>query len=272
MPSAVRRRESPDPFAAGRSTCAGHAVIPTSIHRRLRLRTCRSTWSQGERLSSIQSSRLNESLVNMRNVRRSLIVGVLLIELVFGAFLLLQKSHRSTADTDVTTNGSVEVAAVSPQSGDTHVIAGSVVGAAPLSGNAATGSGQSTVGAVIPASDSQPVKAVEQAPRPATRARESVAARGHVESKTDPASRTESRSDSLHRHGLNPVASAMTDQLVKQSAGLDPSLPPPPVQPGRNDPYRPGSNPVAAAMTDQLVKESAKLDPSLPPPNQPNLK
>jgi hypothetical protein len=27
-----------------------------------------------------------------------------------------------------------------------------------------------------------------------------------------------------------------------------------------------GSNPVAEAMTDQLVRNSAKLDPSLPPP------
>jgi hypothetical protein len=197
---------------------------------------------------------------------------VLLVELVFGAFLLLQKSHRSTADTNVTTNGSVEVAATSPQSGDTHVTAGSVVGAAPLSGNAATGSGQSTGGAVVTASDSPPAKGVEQPPRPATRARESVAVRGYVESKTDAVPRTENRSDSLHRHGVNPVASAITDQLVKQSAGLDPALPPPPVQASRNDPYRPGSNPVAAAMTDQLVKESAKLDPSLPPPNQPNLK
>ncbi|MFM0636321.1 hypothetical protein PQQ63_06410 [Paraburkholderia metrosideri] len=150
--------------------------------------------------------------------------------------------------------------------GDTHVSAGSVVGAAPLSGNAATGSGQSTSGAVVTASDS-PVKGVEQLPRPVTRPREPVAAHGYAESKTDPALRAESRGDSLHRHGLNPAASAMTDELVKESAGLDPALPPPPVQSSRNDVYRQGLNPVAAAMTDQLVKESAKLDPALPPPN-----
>ncbi|MFP3563581.1 hypothetical protein [Paraburkholderia sp. SIMBA_030] len=61
----------------------------------------------------------------------------------------------------------------------------------------------------------------------------------------------------------------MTDQLVKESAQLDPALPPPPNQPGRNDLHRRGSNPVASAMTDQLVRESAKLDPALPPPNRP---
>ncbi|MFM0730391.1 hypothetical protein PQQ52_07830 [Paraburkholderia sediminicola] len=214
---------------------------------------------------------MNESLVNMRNVRTSLIVGVLFVELVFGAFLLLQKSHRSTADSDVATNGSVELASASPQSGDTHVTAGTVVGAAPLSGNAAMGSGQSTSGAVVTAADS-PVIGVEQAPRPAVRPREPVAVHGYVESKADPTPRTESRGDSLHRHGLNPAASAMTDELVKASAGLDPALPPPPVQPSRNDAYHQGLNPVAAAMTDQLVKESAKLDPGLPPPNQPNMK
>ncbi|MFL9867755.1 hypothetical protein PQR67_26580 [Paraburkholderia fungorum] len=87
-----------------------------------------------------------------------------------------------------------------------------------------------------------------------------------------PAPRAESRRDDSHRQGSNPLASAMTDQLVKQSAQLDPALPPPQPQSGHNDPYRPGSNPVAAAMTDQLVRQSAKLDPALPPPNQPNVK
>jgi hypothetical protein len=103
------------------STCAGCAVIPTSAHRRLTLRTCRSTCCSNRRPSFIQSHRLNESLVNMRNVRTSLIVGVLIVELVFGAFLLSQKSHRSTVDTDVTTNSSAQWAATSPQLGDTHV-------------------------------------------------------------------------------------------------------------------------------------------------------
>jgi hypothetical protein len=36
----------------------------------------------------------------------------------------------------------------------------------------------------------------------------------------------------------------------------------------RADPSR-RSNPVAAAMTDSLVRDSARLDPSLPPPKRP---
>ncbi|ANB77166.1 hypothetical protein AYM40_34235 [Paraburkholderia phytofirmans OLGA172] len=201
-----------------------------------------------------------------------MIVGVLLVELVFGAFLLLQKSQRSTADTDtdVATNSSAELAATSSQLADTHVTAGSVVVAAPLSGNTVTDpkqpASQSANGTVVTEA-SLPVSSAVQAPRLDTHTREPVVVHAVVVPKADPVPRTDSRRDSLHRHGSNPAASAITDELVKESAKLDPALPPPLALPSRNDPYRPGSNPVAAAMTDQLVRESAKLDPALPPPN-----
>ncbi|WP_341315940.1 hypothetical protein WN982_31450 [Paraburkholderia sp. IMGN_8] len=97
----------------------------------------------------------------------------------------------------------------------------------------------------------------------------SAGAKASVNPQANPAPRIERGRDGLYRHGLNPVASAMTDQLVKESAKLDPALPPPPNQPASNDLHRRGSNPVAAAMTQQLVRESAKLDPALPPPNRP---
>ncbi|WP_228938507.1 hypothetical protein [Paraburkholderia saeva] len=67
-------------------------------------------------------------------------------------------------------------------------------------------------------------------------------------------------------------ATPETDELVRESAKLDPSLPPPDTSATRaaldqrSSKPGTGSNPVAAAMTDQLVRESAKLDPSLPPP------
>ncbi|WP_175049270.1 hypothetical protein [Paraburkholderia sediminicola] len=219
---------------------------------------------------------MNESLVNMRNVRTSLIVGVLLLELVFGAFLLLQKSHRSTVDPDPAPGDSTELAVTSPRSGDIHVTAGSVIGAAPLSGNTVTDPRQSANGTVVTVSGS-PVDDAVPLPRANTRPRESVAVRGYAESKTNPMWRTDGTRDSLRRHGSNPVAAAITDELVKESAKLDPALPPPAqvqiqAQATHDDSYRPGSNPVAAAMTDQLVKESAKLDPSLPPPNQSDMK
>ncbi|NPT47592.1 hypothetical protein GNZ12_41155 [Paraburkholderia sp. 1N] len=156
--------------------------------------------------------------------------------------------------------------------------AGSVIAATALAGNTATGAGQSTSGIVVAQSDS-PAQGAAQAARPDTRPREPVAVRRYVEPKSSPPSRTESRHDSLQRHGSNPVASAMTDELVKGSAKLDPALPPPsalpmppPDQPSRNNADHRGSNPVAAAMTEQLVRESAKLDPALPPPDQSGVK
>jgi hypothetical protein len=228
----------------------------------------------------------------MRNIRTSLIVGVLVVEVVFGVFLLSHKSHRATTDPDVTTSNAVELAATSPQSGDTHVTAGSVISAAPLSGDtataatgdtaAATGAKQSTSGAVVTASDS-PAKDAVQVPRLNTRARESVAIHAYAGPKTGALPQTEIGRDSLHRHGSNPVGAAITDALVKESAKLDPALPPPTqaiqplqptqaAQPSLDDAYHRGSNPVAAAMTEQLVRESAKLDPGLPPPNQASMK
>ncbi|CAN7586685.1 hypothetical protein LJR230_004169 [Trinickia sp. LjRoot230] len=74
------------------------------------------------------------------------------------------------------------------------------------------------------------------------------------------------------RNGLDRRATPETDALVRESAKLDPSLPPPDMSAARAamDQRRSkpgtGSNPVAAAMTDQLIRDSAKLDPSLPPP------
>lgn len=74
------------------------------------------------------------------------------------------------------------------------------------------------------------------------------------------------------RDGLDRRATPETDELVRESAKLDPSLPPPDMSAARaamdQRSFTPGtgSNPVAAAMTDQLVRDSAKLDSSLPPP------
>ncbi|MFM0392645.1 hypothetical protein [Paraburkholderia phytofirmans] len=72
--------------------------------------------------------------------------------------------------------------------------------------------------------------------------------------------------EGLHRHDSNSVSSSATDELVKESAKLDPALPPPEPFAHDDQPHR-GSNAVGAAMTEQLVRESAKLDPALPPPN-----
>jgi len=72
--------------------------------------------------------------------------------------------------------------------------------------------------------------------------------------------------------GASQGARPETDELVRESAKLDPSLPPPDMSAARaamdqrSSKPPTGSSPVAVAMTDQLVRDSAKLDPSLPPP------
>ncbi|MFM0381909.1 hypothetical protein [Paraburkholderia dipogonis] len=91
--------------------------------------------------------------------------------------------------------------------------------------------------------------------------------------KVVPAQRVQRRRDGLDRRAITSQgATPETDELVRESAKLDPSLPPPDMSAARaamdlrSSKPGTGSNPVAAAMTDQLVRDSAKLDPSLPPP------
>lgn len=67
-----------------------------------------------------------------------------------------------------------------------------------------------------------------------------------------------------------------TAALVRESAKLDPSLPPPSMSsissmPASTGSYRQGSassgaNPVAAAMTEQLVRQSSSIKPTAPVP------
>lgn len=83
--------------------------------------------------------------------------------------------------------------------------------------------------------------------------------------------------EDLRRHGSSDVGALMTELLVRESAKLDPSLPPPPASPtpppssvtDREPINRRNSNPVAAAMTDQLVKESARVTPASGAQRQP---
>ncbi|MFM0641807.1 hypothetical protein PQQ63_34530 [Paraburkholderia metrosideri] len=91
--------------------------------------------------------------------------------------------------------------------------------------------------------------------------------------KVVPAQRAQRGGDGPDRRAITTQGSTPeTDELVRESAKLDPSLPPPDMSAARvamdqrSSKPGTGSNPVAAAMTDQLVRESAKLDPSLPPP------
>ncbi|AXF11906.1 hypothetical protein C8K18_102380 [Paraburkholderia sp. GV068] len=74
--------------------------------------------------------------------------------------------------------------------------------------------------------------------------------------------------DDLRRRGSSDVGALMTELLVRESAKLDPSLPPPPPT-APVELNRRSSNPVADAMTDQLVKESARVAPASGAQKQP---
>ncbi|WP_175716940.1 extensin [Burkholderia anthina] len=79
--------------------------------------------------------------------------------------------------------------------------------------------------------------------------------------------------DGLERHAAAATATARnaetpeTAELVRESAKLDPSLPPPQYVPPSNPDRQhasAGSNAVAAAMTDQLVRQSSSFKAPAP--------
>jgi hypothetical protein len=236
----------------------------------------------------VELRRLNEPLHHMRNTRKTLIITVLLAELAVGAYLVFHKGDEAGPETHATQDGSQQEEESDPAYSDTHVTAGSIAGAvtaASGAGSIAIAPRQSAIdNAVAPVPAPPPVENTVQAPQPAVKpAPEPAPAQDAAITRDDSTSPRRAapvaRSDTTHefarsRNPKSPVTSAMTDQLVRESAQLDPSLPPPnpvvtaPAPVVRTDPSH-RSNPVAAAMTDSLVRDSARLDPSLPPPKPP---
>jgi hypothetical protein len=91
--------------------------------------------------------------------------------------------------------------------------------------------------------------------------------------KVVPAQHAQRGRDGLDRRAITTQgATPETDELVRESAKVDPLLPPPTSLPAaslgdRASTDQRGTYQSGAAMTDQLVRDSAKLDPSLPPPD-----
>jgi resuscitation-promoting factor RpfA len=110
----------------------------------------------------------------------------------------------------------------------------------------------------------QPVKTVD-----VTNARKSGEAKTSVASRSERAAEDarSSASNAGSGAGSNAVGAAMTEALVRQSAVLDPNLPPPDMSKSvsmhdvSDTSSRGGANPVAAAMTEQLVRESTRFTP-----------
>ncbi|WP_156393205.1 hypothetical protein [Burkholderia sp. Leaf177] len=240
----------------------------------------------------------------MRNTRKTLIITVLLAELAVGAYLVFHKGDEAT-ETHVTRDGSQQEEVSDPVLSDTHVTAGSIAGALTAASSAndiAVVPKQAPIGNVVSAEPAPPqVENAVQAPQPAAKlnaepAPAQAAANTQnapvsanppvtqsapetqnasvLEKRPAPVARADASRDYSRSRNPRSTTSAMTDQLVRESAQLDPALPPPnpalmvPAPVVRADPSH-RSNPVAAAMTDSLVRDSARLDPSLPPPKRP---
>ncbi|AFT88638.1 hypothetical protein [Paraburkholderia phenoliruptrix] len=125
---------------------------------------------------------------------------------------------------------------------------------------------QAPLSQVPPAAAQQPMQQQQQAQVQAQQ--QAQPQRSYARSKTTQHADDSRGHEDLRRHGSNEVGALMTELLVRESAKLDPSLPPPPP----TDPVdlnRRSSNPVAAAMTDQLVKESARVAPASGTQKQP---
>jgi hypothetical protein len=212
----------------------------------------------------------------MTNTGKALITGVFLAGLGFASYLLFPKGEPSTTETGSGMNSSATTAMLGPQVGDAHVVSGSVVPAAPPAGstdNVARAPQPSPARTVAP-EPGPPPRHLAKVPRPEARPHQQPAhtlKSADVESfgsKAGPVRRVERERDGLRRQGSNQVSSAMTDQLVRESAKLDPSLPPPD-RSGLDGPDRRGSNPVAAAMTDQLIRDSTRINRTPQPPGRP---
>jgi hypothetical protein len=89
--------------------------------------------------------------------------------------------------------------------------------------------------------------------------------------KVSPAPRAQRERDDLDRRvTMLQGATPETEQLVRESAKLDPSLPAPDMSALRSTPevrapYQ--SNPPMIGTTAQPVREPSKADPALPPPD-----
>ena len=229
----------------------------------------------------------------MMNTRKIwMIVGGILLAAVGTVYLtLLLEDRRSVAEVTAAMDESARPPVVDSRVGD-HVTQGSISPSKPS--GAVT---QSTAIAQEPAVTA-PVLAGASAPTTAAPASSPAAAQVTGQRKPEaqpkqalstavasvnvqdssapkvvPAQRALRVRDGLDRRAITSRgATPETDELVRESAKLDPSLPPPDMSAARaamdqrSAKPRAGSNPVAAAMTDQLVRDSAKLDPSLPPP------
>jgi hypothetical protein len=221
-----------------------------------------------------QFDRWVDHRLKMKNAGKTLIVGVLLAEVVAGAYFLIDKDDTATVPAETEKSSLATLVPADSRPDGAHATAGSVMGAsstAALDERAVTVGQAVAVGRIAPelsapavirmpqqSQPNQPVRKTARKDVPA-RGKHAVAAAPSVKPQKLAGSNEVGSKDKQNRKRANSVSSAMTNQLVKDSAKLDPSLPPPLPKDATS---HHSSNPVAAAMTDQLVRESANVNTS----------
>jgi hypothetical protein len=219
----------------------------------------------------VRSSHSNDSVLDMTNTGKALIIALVLVDVGFISYQLLPKGNHSEAAPDTVTANSVTASAAGSRVDGTHVSAGNVVSTSPSANS--TGEITAAPQPVKPAPIANDAQARPQTSRHKQpgRALAPADARESVAAKADTAQPVAHARADLTRHGSNAVAAAMTEQLVKESSKPDPSLPMPPQTQAQTQTQTQsapvgqdhhGSNPVGAAMTQALVRESARVNPA----------
>ncbi|MCO8645189.1 hypothetical protein KGP93_17955 [Burkholderia multivorans] len=232
----------------------------------------------------------------MTSTRKTLMIagGLLVAAAATGYVMLLRADHRAIAEAglaDSSAPGAAPAPAVAtPPADDGHTAQGAI---APPVAKAASAA-HPTLSASSPPATIAPAPAVAAAPpapapaRPAatpsvkvvTVDAQDAPAPAHA---APPQQHARRQRDGIERHAAVKPATTKAEMkaetpetaaLVRESAKLDPSLPPPtmPVVATTGTAHTSttrhgassGANPVAAAMTEQLVRESTNL--SAPPP------
>ncbi|MBR8336522.1 hypothetical protein [Burkholderia multivorans] len=234
----------------------------------------------------------------MTSTRKTLMIagGLLVAAAATGYVMLLRADHRAIAEAglaDSSAPGAAPAPAVAtPPADDGHTAQGAIAPPVAKAASAAhpTLSASSTPAALAPA---PAVAAAPPAPAPARPAATPSVKVVTVDAQDAPApapahaappqQHARRQRDGIERHAAVKPATTKAEMkaetpetaaLVRESAKLDPSLPPPtmPVVATTGTAHTSttrhgassGANPVAAAMTEQLVRESTNL--SAPPP------
>ncbi|MDR9174614.1 hypothetical protein [Burkholderia multivorans] len=239
----------------------------------------------------------------MTSTRKTLMIagGLLVAAAATGYVMLLRADHRAIAEAglaDSSAPGAAPAPAVAtPPADDGHTAQGAIAPPVAKAASAAhpTLSASSAPAALAPA---PAVAAAPPAPAPARPAATPSVKVVTVDAQDAPApapahaappqQHARRQRDGIERHAAVKPATTKAEMkaetpetaaLVRESAKLDPSLPPPtmPVVATTGTAHTSttrhgassGANPVAAAMTEQLVRESTNLSAPLPRDNAP---